>query len=176
MVRSDVILSTNVTIDSAIIGMTASVYVNGSAFVSIFFVFFFFFLLISKCTTKTIELGHQGEPVIGVILRIYRQTEEDRKRDDGQTIKNPEVSLNWGKKKNEFGKNNSYSKRLSLGGSCDEVFVFYLILFLFSYGLACFSLKSLPKSISCSYYEGEGTLSTNGCQTVDVTDEWVDCS
>ena len=43
MVRSDVILSTNVAIDSAIIGMTASVYVNGSAFVSIFFVFFSFF-------------------------------------------------------------------------------------------------------------------------------------
>ena len=43
MVRSDVILSTDVTIDSAIIGMTASVYVNGSAFVSIFLFFFFFF-------------------------------------------------------------------------------------------------------------------------------------
>ena len=33
MIRSDVILETGVTIDSAIIGLTAMVYVNGSAFV-----------------------------------------------------------------------------------------------------------------------------------------------
>ena len=131
MVRSDVILSTDVTIDSAIIGMTASVYVNGSAFVSIFLFFSFFFLLIFKCTTKTIELGHQGEPVVGVILRIYRQTEEDGKRSEGQMIKNPEVSLNWGKK-NQERKNNSYSKRLSLGGNCDEVEIhFFFIIQIF---------------------------------------------
>ena len=39
MVRTDGILSTGVSIDSAIIGMTAMVFVNGSAVV-----FFFFFL------------------------------------------------------------------------------------------------------------------------------------
>ena len=32
------------------------------------------------------------------------------------------------------------------------------------------------QSISCSYYEGEGLLSTAGCETVDVTDEYVDCA
>ena len=47
MVRSDIILSTNVTIDSAIIGLTAMVYVNGSAFVC-FFLFCFLFRVCSN--------------------------------------------------------------------------------------------------------------------------------
>ena len=56
-----------------------------------------------------------------MILRIFRQTEEDGKLSEGQIIKNPEVS-NWEEKNKENEKNNSYSKRLSLGGNCDEVF------------------------------------------------------
>uniref|UniRef100_A0A7S4L3K9 GPS domain-containing protein n=1 Tax=Paramoeba aestuarina TaxID=180227 RepID=A0A7S4L3K9_9EUKA len=32
------------------------------------------------------------------------------------------------------------------------------------------------ESISCSYYEGNGFLSPDGCETVDVTDEYVDCA
>ena len=45
MVRTDGILSTGVAIDSAIVGMTAMVYVNGSAFVCYFFFFFLFSFL-----------------------------------------------------------------------------------------------------------------------------------
>ena len=30
--------------------------------------------------------------------------------------------------------------------------------------------------MSCSYYEGEGLLTTAGCETVVVTDEYVDCA
>ena len=52
--------------------------------------------------------------------------------------------------------------------------LFYFILFYFTLFYLCILLSS--QSISCSYYEGEGILSTDGCQTVDVTDEWVDCS
>ena len=57
--------------------------------------------------------------------------------------------------------------------------LFYFILFyLIWFNLILFYLciLSSSQSISCSYYEGEGILSTDGCQTVDVTDEWVDCS
>ena len=36
MIRTDTILTTDITIDSAIVGMTAMVYVNGSAYVSLF--------------------------------------------------------------------------------------------------------------------------------------------
>ena len=48
MARTDTILSTGVSIDSAIVGMTAMVYVNGSAFVSFFFqkiIFLFIYIL-----------------------------------------------------------------------------------------------------------------------------------
>ena len=46
MVRSDVILATDVTIDSAIIGLTAMVYVNGSAYVCCFHFFSSFFYFV----------------------------------------------------------------------------------------------------------------------------------
>ena len=46
LVRTDGILSTGVSIDSAIIGMTAMVYVNGTAFVCFSFHFFSFHLFL----------------------------------------------------------------------------------------------------------------------------------
>ena len=55
MARTDGILSTGVAIDSAIIGMTAMVYVNGSAFVCLFFFFFFFFFFFLIPEKKKID-------------------------------------------------------------------------------------------------------------------------
>ena len=46
MARTDGILSTGVSVDSAVVGMTAMVYVNGSAFVCIFFSFFCHFVFL----------------------------------------------------------------------------------------------------------------------------------
>mmetsp|Transcript_32830 Transcript_32830/g.51315 ORF Transcript_32830/g.51315 Transcript_32830/m.51315 type:complete len:166 (-) Transcript_32830:78-575(-) len=37
-------------------------------------------------------------------------------------------------------------------------------------------MNDCDESISCSYYEGEGFLSTAGCDTVAVTPEYVDCA
>ena len=45
MARTDGILETNVAIDSAIIGMTAMVSVNGSAFVCVFIILFYFIII-----------------------------------------------------------------------------------------------------------------------------------
>uniref|UniRef100_A0A7S4NLT0 GPS domain-containing protein n=2 Tax=Paramoeba aestuarina TaxID=180227 RepID=A0A7S4NLT0_9EUKA len=117
MVRTDAILATDVPIDSAIVGMTAMVNVNGSA--------------------VTIDLGHKGEPARDIILRIYRQNERDN-----------------GEKRSERDRESEekeIEKRVNLDDDCGE-------------------------EISCAYYEGEGILSTTGCFTSDVTDEYVDCS
>ena len=46
MARTDGILSTGVAIDSAIVGMTAMVYVNGSAFVCFFSFFIIIFIVL----------------------------------------------------------------------------------------------------------------------------------
>eukprot|EP00009_Paramoeba_aestuarina_P001571 CAMPEP_0201513280 /NCGR_PEP_ID=MMETSP0161_2-20130828/5355_1 /ASSEMBLY_ACC=CAM_ASM_000251 /TAXON_ID=180227 /ORGANISM="Neoparamoeba aestuarina, Strain SoJaBio B1-5/56/2" /LENGTH=140 /DNA_ID=CAMNT_0047909427 /DNA_START=283 /DNA_END=702 /DNA_ORIENTATION=- len=121
MAQTDTILESDVPIDSAIIGMTAMVYVNGSAI--------------------TIELGHQGAPVEDVILRIYRETERDLDTNDDDDDD---------KRRDRMER--EYEKRLTvIEDDCDT-------------------------TISCSYYEGNGLLSTAGCETVDVTDEYVDCA
>ena len=121
MARTDSILSTGVSIDSAIVGMTAMVNVNGSAWVCFSFNFsrFFFLLLTEFTSNQTIELGHQGEPVQDVILRIYRQTKrgEDNKRAvQGQHI--AQLSNPWQEENHIEG---YYSTRLTLGDGCDEV-------------------------------------------------------
>ena len=83
---------------------------------------------------KTIELGHQGEPVVGVILRIYRQTErENSKRNELESKNKEEEVVNWKKKENSHNKNSHFSKRVSLGGSCDEVCFFFSFFFFFFY-------------------------------------------
>ena len=83
---------------------------------------------------KTIELGHQGEPVVGVILRIYRQTEENSKR-NGIEFENKEKVVEWRRKKETQNKSDSYySKRVSLSGSCDDV----CFSFFFRHFLLCF--------------------------------------
>ena len=118
MARTDGILGTETPIDSAIVGMTAMVSVNGSAFVSVFSILLLIFLhnFFSDCSPKTIELGHQGEPVQDVILRIYRQTERgnegDRKR---------EVIIARDEKE-EMRENARYS----LSDSCEEVSILFL--------------------------------------------------
>mmetsp|Transcript_16218 Transcript_16218/g.25210 ORF Transcript_16218/g.25210 Transcript_16218/m.25210 type:complete len:291 (-) Transcript_16218:177-1049(-) len=118
MARTDTIISTGIPIDSAVIGMTAIVFVNETSF--------------------TLELGHYGEPIEGVILRIYRQAQRGKGR---------------GTAEERIGEEERKEKvqRYDFTDDCDE-------------------------SISCSYYEGQGLLSPGGCVTVDVTEEWVDCS
>jgi len=130
MARTNAILSTGVSIDSAIIGLTAMVYVNETAII--------------------IDLGHRGEPVRDVILRIYRFD------GDGSGRSMPSAKLSNGLRgediveKDIVETKSHYEKRIFMN-DCDE-------------------------SISCSYYEGEGFLSTAGCDTVAVTPEYVDCA
>ena len=126
----------------------------------------------NKQKKKTIELGHQGEPVIGVILRIYRQ----RERGNERRQRNGVEEVMWSGEKRSKKK---ISKRLTLADDCDDDVCFFFLLFCFfdsSIYKRIDSLILFQQEISCSYYEGEGLLSTAGCRTVDVTDEWVDCS
>jgi len=132
LARTDGILDSGVPIDSAIVGMTAMVFVNNSAI--------------------TIELGHQGFPVDDVILRIYRQIERDLDRSvreiQSEEREGEENIFSFVERKEQ---GHHYETRINLDDDCDE-------------------------SISCSYYEGKGILSSAGCETVDVTDEYVDCA
>ena len=85
-----------------------------------------------KKKKKTIELGHQGEPVEGVILRIYRQTERG---DD--------------KKRNKIEKEElKYSQRLRLVDDCDEVIILFYFIFFFFF----FFFLSLPQFVIYYYF------------------------
>ena len=99
-----------------------------------------------------------------VILRIYRQSSKNNEREE----RREEAKEQEKKGKKEIGGKRGYSNRYNLADDCDEVFFFFFF---------CQLLISnfFFKSIDCSYYEGEGLLSTSGCETVDVTDEYVDC-
>ena len=87
---------------------------------------------------KTIDLGHQGEPVQNVILRIYRQTERggDNKREQREERegKREEQGEREGREEKERKEENQhfYAERLALGDDCDEVyFLFYFFMFIF---------------------------------------------
>ena len=97
-------------------------------------------------------MGHQGEPVQDVILRIYRQAfRGNNKREQGEKVgreKNEEMVLQWGGlRKKENGterKSQNYSKRLSLSDDCDEVlylfsFIYFNLYFLFFFYSFLFS-------------------------------------
>ena len=73
-----------------------------------------------------IELGHYGEPVDDVILRIYRESfRNDDKRE--KKIKK-EGSVKRDKEREGY----YYSKRINLGDDCDEVFnIFFFFFFCF---------------------------------------------
>ena len=140
-----------------------------SSFIRKSFFFFFFFLKLNIQFLQIIELGHQGEPVTDVILRIYRQTE----RGDPEKKREEIRGLGFISKKEIKRGGGSYSKRYSLGDDCDEV---QDISFFIECVLCFLIFPFIQQEISCSYYEGEGILSTAGCETVDVTDEYVDCA
>ena len=93
-----------------------------------------------------------------VILRIYRQAQRGERRGEGRAGERPASGLSFSpsqrRKEREEMRNkehHEHSTRRTLVDDCDE-------------------------EVSCSYYEGEGLLSTAGCETVDVTDEYVDCA
>ena len=48
LARSDEILATDVTIDSAIVGMTANVFVNGTAFVRDFYYYLIIYVFLQR--------------------------------------------------------------------------------------------------------------------------------
>ena len=140
MARTDTILSTGVSIDSAIVGMTAMVFVNDTAWV---FFFLFWCWWWDEKTKKrkpknrktnfffyqTIELGHHGEPIEDVILRIYRQTERDDENDDGDKKRGEKTILREGLSKGEGQR--YYSTRRTFGDDCDEVCELFFFVLLF---------------------------------------------
>ena len=81
----------------------------------------FFFFLFLTIPIQTIELGHQGEPVKNVILRIYRQTERDEDQKKKSERDGEEMKM---RREGEGG--GHYAARLSLGDDCDEVKIFFL--------------------------------------------------